>query len=61
MLHKSGFSRRKFIQLAGLGTLGTGLLNFDRETLLIAEAQAGPSTAVQNGDQALNKLMEGNN
>ena len=37
-----------------------GLLNFDSGSLFIAEAQAGPSTSVENGDQALNKLMEGN-
>jgi carbonic anhydrase len=60
MLNNPGFSRRKFIQLAGLSTIGTGLLNFDRGTLLIAEAQAGSSTPVENGDQALTKLMEGN-
>jgi carbonic anhydrase len=60
MLDNPGFSRRKFIQLAGVSTLGVGLLNFDRGALFIAEAQAGPSTSVENGDQALNKLMEGN-
>jgi carbonic anhydrase len=37
-----------------------GLLNFDSGALFIAEAQAGPATSLENGDQALNKLMEGN-
>jgi carbonic anhydrase len=60
MLNNSGFSRRKFIQLAGLSTLGVGLLNFDSGALFVAEAQAGPSTSAENGDQALKKLMEGN-
>jgi carbonic anhydrase len=60
MLNNSGFSRRKFIQLAGVSPLGVGLLNFDGGALFIAEAKAGPSTSVENGDQALIKLMEGN-
>ena len=60
MLNNSGFSRRKFLQLAGVSTLGVGLLNFDRRALFIAEAQAGASTSVENADQALEKLMKGN-
>ncbi|MGB7292042.1 MAG: carbonic anhydrase [Thermodesulfobacteriota bacterium] len=60
MLDNPRFSRRKFIQLAGVSTLGVGLLKFDSGALFIAEAQAGPSTSVENGDQALTKLMEGN-
>jgi carbonic anhydrase len=60
MLNNSGFSRRKFIQLAGLSTLGAGLLNFESGALSITEAQADPSTSVEDGEQALKKLMEGN-
>lgn len=60
MLNNSGFSRRKFIQIVGLSTLGAGLLNFESGALSIAEAQAGPSTSIENGDQVLKKLMEGN-
>jgi carbonic anhydrase len=60
MLNNSGFSRRKFIQVAGLGTVGAGLLNFDSAVLSIPEAKGAPPTSVENGDQALTKLMEGN-
>jgi carbonic anhydrase len=60
MLNNSSFSRRKFIQLAGVSTLGVGLLNFDSGALFIAEAQAGSPTSVENADQALEKLMRGN-
>ncbi len=35
MLDNSGFSRRKFIQLAGVSTLGVGLLNFDMGRFLL--------------------------
>jgi carbonic anhydrase len=60
MLNNSHFSRRKFIQIAGLSSLGVGLLNFDSGAPFLAKAQAAPSTSVENGDQALEKLMEGN-
>jgi carbonic anhydrase len=60
MLDNPDFSRRKFIQLAGLSTIGVSQMNFDTETLFIVEAQASPPTSVENGDQALKKLMEGN-
>lgn len=60
MLDNSGFSRRKFLQLAGLSTLGAGILNFGSGAIFIAEAQAVPSSSVENGEQALEKLMEGN-
>jgi carbonic anhydrase len=60
MINDCGFSRRKFMQIAGLGTLAAGFLNFESGPRSIAEAQAGPSTAIENGDQALKILMEGN-
>jgi carbonic anhydrase len=60
MSKNSGFSRRKFIQIAGVSTLGAGLLNFESGSFSNAEAQVGPSTSIENSDQALKKLMEGN-
>ncbi len=60
MQDKFGFSRRKFMEITGLSTLGVSLLNFDRVAPFIAAAEASSSTSVENGDQALEKLMEGN-
>ncbi|MDA2920303.1 carbonic anhydrase [Desulfobacterota bacterium AH_259_B03_O07] len=60
MSKNSSFSRRKFIQIAGLSTLGAGFLDLGDGLLSITKVAASTTNPVINGEEALKKLMEGN-
>ena len=58
-MSNSTLSRRNFMKVSGIGGIAAASLNFS-QILSIPEASAQDSKRPQNGDEALQVLMEGN-
>ena len=56
----SDISRRKFIQIGGVGVIGAGFLGSGDNLFKSAEAKAAESARPSNGEEALKALMDGN-